>query len=153
MPAAGFNHKLWIQWREHSGGHHELRCNGKFGGCKAEELALRAVGLGIFVGLRHDLERNKQEVAREKMVAGLGLCQTLGPTPCSERGGGPCFQQSGNLRSEDSAMTRGAYLESWRKEVQKAFVDTTRIDRRTWSPPLVVSDWSALCHTLYDGCK
>ena len=104
MPAAsilGLNHKLWIQWRGHSGSRHELRCNGKFGGCKAEELALSAVELGIFVGLRHDLERNKQEVAREKMVAGLGLCQTLGPTPCGERGGGPCFQQSGLPRSED----------------------------------------------------
>ena len=97
----GLNHKLWIQWRGHSGSHRELRCNGKLGGCKAEELALSAVELGIFVGLRHDLERNKQEVAREKMVEGLGLCQTLGPTPCGERGGGPCFQQSGLLRSED----------------------------------------------------
>ena len=85
----------------HSGSHHELRCNGKFVGCKAEELALSAVELGIFVGLRHDLERNKQEVAREKMVAGLGPCQTLGPTPCGERGGGPCFQQSALPRSED----------------------------------------------------
>ena len=30
-------------------------------------------------------------------------------------------------------------------------MDTTRIDRDTWGPPLVDSDWSALCQTLYDG--
>ena len=97
MPAAsilGLNHKLWIQWRGHSGSHHELRCNGKFGGCKAEELALSAVELGIFVGLRHDLERNKQEVAREKMVAGLGLCQTLGQHRVVKEVAGPAFNKA-----------------------------------------------------------
>ena len=30
-------------------------------------------------------------------------------------------------------------------------MDTTRIDRNKWSPPLVGLDWSALCQTLYDG--
>ena len=34
---------------------------------------------------------------------------------------------------------------------QKAFVDTTRIDRNTWSLPLLDSDESALCQTLHDG--
>ena len=30
-------------------------------------------------------------------------------------------------------------------------MDTTEVDRNTWSPPLVGSGWSALCQTLYDG--
>ena len=34
---------------------------------------------------------------------------------------------------------------------KEAFVDTPRIDRRRWRPPLVFSDLSALCQTLYDG--
>ena len=36
---------------------------------------------------------------------------------------------------------------------QKVFVDTTRIDRNKWSPPLVDSDWSEMCQTLLDGVE
>ena len=36
---------------------------------------------------------------------------------------------------------RRPYLEEGEKPGQTAFVDTTRLDRNKWSPPLVDSDW------------
>ena len=35
----------------------------------------------------------------------------------------------------------------------KVLEDTKRIDQNTWFPPLVDSDWSAMCQTLYGGVE